>query len=66
MLIKIIEYAIVKKRNNRPQGVDLDNMVNRITTPSLAKVPGWFFYVKLLTKRKYECKQCQNKHSESH
>ena len=32
------------KENNRPQGVDLDYMVNRITTPSLAKVPGWFFY----------------------
>ena len=28
-----------------------------------AKVLGWFFYVALLTKRKYESKQCQKKYA---
>ena len=33
------------KKSNRPQGGLTSNyMVYRITTPSLAKVPGWFFY----------------------
>lgn len=33
------------RKSNRPQGGLTSNyMVYRITTPSLAKVPGWFFY----------------------
>ena len=40
---------------------------DRITTRSLAKVTGWFFYVEiLLTVHKNECKQSQKKHSKSH
>jgi len=35
------------------------------STPRLTKVLGWFFYVVLLTKRKYECKQRQKEYPES-
>ncbi len=38
--------------------------MNRNSTPSSAKVSGWFFYVALLTKRKNECKQCQKEYAE--
>ena len=43
----------------------VDQLMGRNTTPSLAKVLGWFFYVDLLTKRKNECKQCQKENTES-
>ena len=43
-IYKYIPYNTSRK-SNRPQGGLTSNyMVYRITTPSLAKVPGWFFY----------------------
>ena len=46
-MIDIYKYMPynTSRKSNRPQGGLTSNyMVYRITTPSLAKVPGWFFY----------------------
>ena len=52
-------YYRHKVKNNRPQGVD---QVYKTAIPPFhsPKYQGGFCYVRLLTKRKHKCKQCQD------